>query len=435
VQQSVPVESTPRRKHGLSHNLAWALAAEASQLFASLVSARIIASHFAPVAYGKYFGIYGIIGFAVSSCTSWAGLVIPQWIVRERESAATTMHSTLTYLALLSAAGIAIVVILGSLLIHKVSIAGIAALASAELVGGATVLPLVMLAQSAVSVRAGLWVRMAGALAKAAAIILLGAFGTVSFVSIGLTLLAGQLAVVIIAGGLIAVYLGFVPRPGAPLRHHLSTAATFMVSVGSYAVFEEGDKPIMASRHEYDSGLYGVAYRVARLAMVPLAAMENATHMQSVQRGERPGEHIRRASKFTALGIAYGVAALIGINLFGPLMLRLLFPKYTAAITQLRWLSPLVLLRSCRNFSDNGLLGLGKLRSRMTLNLGSAIVSLGLYIALIPRYSWKGALVATVITEVALVLASWTLLIRYQHQENFMLGRAAARRRKTMSPL
>jgi O-antigen/teichoic acid export membrane protein len=435
VPQSVPVESTPRRKHGLSHNLAWALAAEVSLLFASLVSARIIASHFETVVYGKYFGIYGIIGFAVSSCTSWAGLVIPQWIVRERESAATTMHSTLTYLAVLSFAGFALVVILGSLLIHKVSVAGIAALASAELIGSATVLPLSMLAQSAISVRAGLWVRIAGALAKASAIMLLGVFGTVSFVSIGLTLLCGQLLVSATAGSLIARHLGFVPRPGQPLRHHLSTAATFMVSVGSYSVFEEGDKPIMASRHAYDSGLYGVAYRVARLAMVPLAAMENATHMQSVRRGEKVGEHVKRASKFTALGVAYGVVALIGINLFGPLMLRLLFPKHTAAITQLRWLSPLVLLRGCRNFSDNGLLGLGKLRSRMMLNLGSAIVSLVLYIALIPRYSWKGALVATLVTEVALVVASWTLLIRYQHQENFMLGRAAARRRKSMLPL
>jgi O-antigen/teichoic acid export membrane protein len=437
VPQSVPEENAPHRKHGMSQNLSWALAAEASVLLASLLSFKIVAKQFSLAQYGKYAGIYGLIGFAVSSCTSWAGLVIPQWIVREKESAVATMRSTLTFLCLLSAVGMAAVAGLGALMIHGISVASIVSLAAAELVGGAGVLPLVMLAQSAISIRSGLWVRIAAAVAKGVFLVALKIFGSVTFVHLGLTLLFSQVTVWVLAGAFIARRLGFVSRPGQPLRHHLSTAATFMVSVGSYAVFEEGDKPTMvAFHHAEDNGQYGAAYRCARLAMVPLAAMENATHMHSVQSGTHLGEHVRRARKFTLYGLAYGVLALIGLNIFGPLMLRYLAdPKFVSAMTQLRWLSPLVVLRGCRNFSDNGLLGLGKLRSRMAINLGSAVLALSLYLALIPRYSWKGALAATVITEVALVVASWTLLITYQRREDFSLKREAARRRKAMSPL
>jgi O-antigen/teichoic acid export membrane protein len=428
VQQSVPA---PHRKHGLSQNLLWALVAEGSMLFASMASVIIVSKHFTTVQYGKYAGIYGIIGFAVASCTSWAALVIPQWIVREQESAPTTMNSTLTYLCLLSVLGMTAVVVLGGLLIKNVSLASIAALAAAELIGGAAVLPLAMLAQSTISVRAGQWVRTSGALAKATALLVLWKFSTVTFVHIGLALLAAQITVWMICSVLIARRLGFFPSPGQPMRHHLATAATFMASVGSYAVNEEGDKPIMAASHfKEDAGLYAIAYRVARLAMVPLAAMESATHTQSVERGSRLSEHVYRARKFTRLGIGYGVLAVIGLNIFGPFMLRVLAPNFSAAITQLRWISPLVLLRGCRNFADNGLLGLGKVRSRMMLNIGSAMLSLTLYIILIPKFSWKGALAATLITEVALVVASWVALHKYQEQENHVLERTWARDRK-----
>ena len=431
MQLSVPAPTTPHRKHGLSQNLLWALIAEGSTLVASMVSVLIVSHHFNQVQYGKYAGIYGIIGFAVASCTSWAALVIPQWIVREREAAATTMHSTLTYLCMLSALGMAVVILLGGLLIHEVSLASIAALAAAELIGGAAVLPLAMLAQSTISVRAGQWVRTTSVLGKAVALGALWRFGSISFVNIGLALLATQLGIWLICSLLIARRLGFFPSPGPPMRHHLATAATFMASVGSYAVNEEGDKPIMAASHfKEDAGLYGIAYRVARLAMVPLAAMESATHTQSVERGSQLSEHVHRARKFTALGVGYGVLAVIGLNVMGPFMLRILAPNFTMAITQLRWLSALVLLRGCRNFADNGLLGLGKVRTRMMFNIGSALLSLTLYIILIPRFSWKGALAATFITEVALVVASWVALHKYQQQENHMLERTWARERK-----
>jgi O-antigen/teichoic acid export membrane protein len=280
-------------------------------------------------------------------------------------------------------------------------------------------------------VRAGQWVRATGALGKVIALGTIWQLKAISFVNIGLALLVTQLVIWLVCSLLIARRLGFFPSPGQPLRHHLATAATFMASVGSYAVNEEGDKPIMAASHfKADAGLYAIAYRVARLAMVPLAAMESATHTQSVERGSQLSEHVHRARKFTALGIGYGVLAVIGLNVMGPFMLRILAPNFTTAITQLRWLSPLVLLRGCRNFAENGLLGLGKVRTRMFFNLGSAVLSLTLYIILIPRFSWKGALAATFITEVALVLASWIALHRYQQQENHVLERTWARDRK-----
>lgn len=412
----------------------WALGAESATLLASLISLKIISSHFTETQYGKYAGIYGLISFATATCTSWAALVIPQWIVREREDPQTTMHSTITYMVLLSIVGMVVVLGLGALLIHGVSLVSIACLAAADLFGGAAVLALAMLAQSTITVRAGQWVRTSGAMAKAFMLTVLWLLHAVTFTNIGLALLVGQIAVWAVWSVLIAQRIGFFSAPGRPLRHHLSTAATFMVSVGSYAVNEEGDKPLMAASHfSVDAGRYAIAYRMARLAMVPLAAMESATHTQSVERGQRPDEHVHRARKFTMVALAYGVVAVIGLNIFGPIMLRILAKNYQQAITQLRWLSPLVVLRGCRNFSDNGLLGLGQLRTRMMLNVASAVLALTLYVILIPRYSWRGALAATFITEITLVGASWFALHHFQIRENHVLHRASARERKKLA--
>lgn len=53
---------------------------------------------------------------------------------------------------------------------------------------------------------------------------------------------------------------------------------------------------------------------------------------------------------------------------------------------------------------------------RAAISLASGALSLGLYIALIPRLSWKGAVIGTIVGEVFLAAVGWTALIRAQRR-------------------
>jgi O-antigen/teichoic acid export membrane protein len=82
------------------------------------------------------------------------------------------------------------------------------------------------------------------------------------------------------------------------------------------------------------------------------------------------------------------------------------------------WLSPLVTLRCLAMFPLNGLMGIGRTAIRTALLLGSAALSLTLYITLIPSLEWRGAALGTLIGEAALAVAAWWLIVRYQRQQD-----------------
>ena len=70
-----------------------------------------------------------------------------------------------------------------------------------------------------------------------------------------------------------------------------------------------------------------------------------------------------------------------------------------------------MILRGVGVFPLNGLLGLGRGVLRAKLLVGSALFTLALYAAFIPKYSWRGALVATLVSETVLCASSWITLL------------------------
>ncbi len=50
-------------------------------------------------------------------------------------------------------------------------------------------------------------------------------------------------------------------------------------------------------------------------------------------------------------------------------------------------------------------------RSRVAANLIAAATSVLLYILLVPEHSWRGAVTATIISEIVLAAAAWAALL------------------------
>lgn len=116
----------------------------------------------------------------------------------------------------------------------------------------------------------------------------------------------------------------------------------------------------------------------------------------------------------------------IGIYFFLPVLDFLFEPQYKEATEIVPWLLVLIPLIATSNTPLNGLLGLGRADKRMQVYLLSALVSVVAYLALIPSFDWRGAFVASLISEIVLAVLGWGALWHYQRQADDELDRQAS---------
>ena len=92
-----------------------------------------------------------------------------------------------------------------------------------------------------------------------------------------------------------------------------------------------------------------------------------------------------------------------------------------------RWLLLFLPLKAVSDAPLGGLLGLGRPTTRAWCVLAAAGVSLVLYIALIPLWSWAGAVVGTVVGEFVLLLVGTHRLVTWQRRHDAGVGPVADR--------
>ena len=112
------------------------------------------------------------------------------------------------------------------------------------------------------------------------------------------------------------------------------------------------------------------------------------------------------------------------IAIIAPWVPDILTSDFAGTSQILQLLAPFVILRSIGAFPMNGLLGLGRNDVRTRLLVGNALLSIVLYIALIPTYSWRGALVSTLISESSLFASSWAGLAFCERRQRRYSGHA-----------
>jgi O-antigen/teichoic acid export membrane protein len=424
LSPSEPIDAPRRKTKG--KDFAWFLASELLQVMVALVSVRLVTSNLETVDYGRYGGIYGMVGFGTALCASWPLLVIAQSVVRDGEDPRKVAHSSIAYLFMLSGLGVIAIGVLGAWRLPGVSLGVMVSLAAAELFGGATVAAQGALAQSVIGARYAAMCRIAISMTRLASLGYLTATHRFSLLNIGVAYTVAFAVTNVLIALWLRPKLGFLPRPGRRDRAHLKRATAFMGTTGAHVLTEDGDKTVMAMTNHLDDGaLYYIAYRFTLLGAIPFVVMATASHAEFVQPGTHENEHIDRAIRYTFIAFTYSCIFAMIAYLFGQFLLGIIAPKYQNAAPILHWLSLLIIVRSGRDFAQNALLGLGRIRTRFFIGLATTIVAMTLYIALIPSKSWRGALVATLVAEVFTVVLSWIALVHYQRVENVRLAEEA----------
>ena len=420
----------------LARDAGWSLTYEIVALAVMTVAFTLIGRTLGAHGYGSYAALYAIVAPLGTLAGSGVTLTLLQFGIREREGLESITRACLSMTlgigALLSIVGILIashvvpelhtLTSLSFFVAEFISFPIIGICATATLVG----------ADYPASVR----VKLQPLLARLMMIVTMFAVGGLTVQSLGVGYLI--LTTVLAAWSLRRLHrrFGISVRPGRISVDHFRTSAHYAGGNTGLSIQNDGDKAVLASfRFQRDTGLYSAAYRIVQMGLVPLTSFVSVTHQRFLQNDEVHGQQLQRSIRFAAITTAFGLVFVAGIMVCAPVIPAILGHEFDGSIVMIRVLAPMVVLRGLTSFPLNGLMGLGQTGLRTLLLLGSAAVSMVLYLSLIPSLQWKGAAIGTLASETFLAAASWWALVHYQRLNDKTLATPPATdRARTLEP-
>jgi O-antigen/teichoic acid export membrane protein len=201
------------------------------------------------------------------------------------------------------------------------------------------------------------------------------------------------------------------------LREDVTEGVFFSVAGSAATVYNDIDK-IMLSRLAdlAATGVYGAAYRVIDVTMTPVRSLAAAAYPRFFLKGAggMAATH-RYALSLIAKSSLYGLLASTGLWLLAPGLPHVLGSRYEAVVPAVRWLALIPLLRCVHSFLADALSGAGMQRVRTGIQASVAIVNVVANLAILPRYSWRGAAWTSLGCDGLLVVIFWFTAHYYGH--------------------
>jgi O-antigen/teichoic acid export membrane protein len=200
------------------------------------------------------------------------------------------------------------------------------------------------------------------------------------------------------------------PRVLLPhLQANLLEGLYFSVGVAAATIYNDIDKIMLARLSDLTStGIYGAAYRIIDVSMSPIRSLVFAANPKFFEKGilgiRANYIYARRLISRSMLG---GIAIGFALWAAAPILPLLLGTSYRSAVPALRMLAAIPFLRSIHAFLADALSGAGYQAIRMVMQVGIALLNIGLNILILPRWSWRGAAWTSVVCDGALVIALW----------------------------
>lgn len=406
----------------------WSLTLEGVSLFTVILSFYCLGRTLGPEGYGGYASLYALIGPLVTLAASGVILALLQHAIRDGEPLGETARSCVS---LSLSIGAVLLVVGGGLafvIVEALDTTAIVAILCTEFLTA----PLVHIAAATVQAGEGYTgaaqIRLVLVVGRASILVLLFAVDALTVASLGLSQLALTAVLAVVVMGRVGRKFDFDFRPGRVHLRHLKTNAIYSVAISAFSLQNDGDKTVLAAnRFTVDTGLYAAAYRIIGLGLIPLGSVVEVSHKRFLEKGEgRPGRHLRLAMKLSGLMSLYSVFFIVAIIIAAPALPVVVGDDFEGSVEMLRWISPLVLLRCLAMFPLNGLMGLGRTGLRTVLIVVVAVFTMTLYIVLIPRHGWEGAVAGTMIGDGVLVVAAWVALVVHQRRADHALQEPVA---------
>lgn len=211
-----------------------------------------------------------------------------------------------------------------------------------------------------------------------------------------------------------------LPRFVRIRRADLSEGLSFSFSASSISVYNDIDKAFLVSLGQtYAAGIYSAAYRVVDAASAPIFAVYAAAAPRFFREGARGVRHARDFSRTTLKRtLPYSIAAAALLAIGAPLLPLLFGPSFHGSVAALRWLCLLPVLRTLHYAWGSAITASASQWNRTATQFGAAALNLCLNALLIPRWSWRGAAAASLLTDGALAAASLFVLSYLTRRES-----------------
>lgn len=391
----------------------WALVEQGTSLLASTLSFLLLGRTLGAAGYGAFIGLYALIGPFLALGQTGVYFSAMEHIARLRESPGEVGRSCMSITALNALIAIPLLSVASLLWIKGLPTLAAVLLIGTEFFLTALFLQSIGIVQAVSGFPAAARLRISNSLLRIVPLAILAATGSLTLNSLAVGQAVTISLMMLIAVSRTSRLAGAVVLPGPIQRRHVRSVLLYALQIGAGNLQSEGDKfALNAAHHQADAGRYGAAYRIMQFALLPLYALMSATHLSFLRAGDDASGQVRRAVRSSLVATAYGVPAALCLFLAAPLAPLVLTKDFSETTRMLQWLAPLVILRGQSTFPLNGLIGLGRNALRAKLIVANALLAVVLYAALIPTYSWRGAFVGTLVTEVWLSVSGWFALYR-----------------------
>ena len=407
----------------------WQGSGNALTILTSMASLLMLVREFGAAGYGVYLGIFGVIGPLAALTYSGIALGVVQRRLREKDDLAEVARAAFSLMTLLGVLGVVAATSINLLIVDGVRWWTLALFGYSELWMSGYVSVTAAVARAEVGVSSSARIHMGFQSVRVSVLTALFVTDSLDIDSLALGFAGGATLYVAFLALRRLPKLGARPdRLSKPAGTFVSTSSQLALPAFASSLQINADKAVLnAYGFASDAGLYGAAFRVATLALMPIKSLNGATFHRFLDHDERKiGQHVRRAQRFVMASLP--VSLLIAVFMFfaAPYLDLLIGDEFSESTGILRWLLIYIILRSVSQAPLHGLLGLGRIKLRVAVLLTSSITSLVLYVTLVPTWSWKGAVVGTIASEALLAAIGWAALVRAQHQHDDIARQANA---------
>jgi len=375
----------------------------------------MIARSLGPAQYGAFVAVAALIAAAAPFSAQGVGAVLIKNVSRDRKCFAESLGNAILMISGLSSALLILVFVACPLVLSgKVPLLLVLLVGVSDLIFGGMV-NLAGYAFQAVEVL-GKTARLAAiqsGMRVVAALVVFVSFPHPSAVFWAALYLGSSCVAAAYALAVVFLHLGYPRLAPARLRTELVEGFNFSVGASSAAIYNNLDKPLLVRLGTLNAaGLYAIAYRVVDLAFQPVAALQASAYSKFFQHGSRGiASSARYGKRLLFIGVGYGIIA-GGTLFFGAPLFPFIFGRQFAGSEEaLNWLSPLVFLRAAHYCYSNAMTGADFQGLRSCIQMAVAVMNVALNVWLIPRFSWRGAAWASLVSDGLLVLSTWTATV------------------------
>jgi O-antigen/teichoic acid export membrane protein len=187
----------------------------------------------------------------------------------------------------------------------------------------------------------------------------------------------------------------------------------FSISLAAQSSYNDIDKAMLGRLGSLeDNGAYSAAYRLIEVAFAPMRALLGASYPRFFSYGsEGIRSGLRFAGRLAPASIGVCIFASLALYLSADWVPWLLGEEYRDSAGALRGLAVLPVLRGIQYLAADTLTGAGLQGSRSAIQVGAAILNIAMNAILIPLYSWRGAIISTLVCEVLLAVSLWIAIL------------------------